>query len=133
MYFYQRMLKISWTHLVSNKEVLRRAETKCTLLMIIRKRQLRFSGAQYEEEWVGRIDLDRECRCKEKWGRQREKYLKNLSRWVAKELPRRGKDKVKELNLVRNAKTEVCGNPCLPVSLTDMAPRERETVSNMTK
>ena len=30
MWFYQRMLKISWTHLMSNEEVLRRAETKQT-------------------------------------------------------------------------------------------------------
>ena len=57
--------KISWTHLMSNEEVLRRAETKCTLLMIIRKRQLEFSWEHYEE-WVRRIDLDRKCRWKEK-------------------------------------------------------------------
>ena len=42
MCFYQRMLKISWIHLMSNEEVLR-AETKWALLMIIRKGQL--SGA----------------------------------------------------------------------------------------
>ena len=28
MWFYQRMLKISWTHIMSNEDVLRRAETK---------------------------------------------------------------------------------------------------------
>ena len=34
----------------------------------------------------------------------REKYLTNLSRWVTEQLPRREKDKVKEINLLRTAK-----------------------------
>ena len=38
MWFYSRILKISWTHLMSNEEVLKGAETKWTLLIIIRKR-----------------------------------------------------------------------------------------------
>ena len=37
-------------------------------------------------------------------GSQREKYLTNLSRWVAEQHPRREKDKVKEINLLRTAK-----------------------------
>ena len=37
-------------------------------------------------------------------GRQREKYLTDLSRWVVEQLPRREKAKVKEINLLRTAK-----------------------------
>ena len=37
-------------------------------------------------------------------GKQREKYLTNLSRWVTEQLPRREKDKVKGINLLRTAK-----------------------------
>ena len=32
-------------------------------------------------------------------GEDREKYLTNISRWVAEQLPRREKDKVKEIYL----------------------------------
>ena len=34
----------------------------------------------------------------------REKYLMNLSSWVTEQLPKREKDKVKEINLLRTAK-----------------------------
>ena len=36
--------------------------------------------------------------------RQREKYLTNLSRWIKEQLPRKEKDKAKEINLLRTAR-----------------------------
>ena len=41
---------------------------------------------------------------KRKRGGQREKYLTNLSRVIAEQLPRREKDEAKEINLLRPAK-----------------------------
>ena len=58
---------------------------------------------------------------KRRKGRQREKYLTKLSRWVTKQLTRREKDKVKEINLLRTAKRQKYVE-----TLRDKAPRERE-------
>ena len=44
MWFYRRMMKISWTNRVSNEMVLQRAGTERELLKMIRKRQLRYLG-----------------------------------------------------------------------------------------
>ena len=44
MWFYRRMLKISWTDRVRNDEVLHRAGTKREIITAIRQRQLRFLG-----------------------------------------------------------------------------------------
>ena len=61
MWFYQRKLKISWTHLMSNEEVLRRVET--------RNRHYWWSWKQgslsFWDTLCGRMDPDRDCRWKE--------------------------------------------------------------------
>ena len=44
MWFYRRMLKISWTERVTNETVLQRARTKREIMKMIRQRQLRFLG-----------------------------------------------------------------------------------------
>ena len=89
---------------MSNEEVLRKAETKQTLLMIITKRQLEFLGNIMRKNGLEELILIGSVDGKKNRGRQREKYLTNLSRWVAEQLPRREKDKVKEINLLRTAK-----------------------------
>ena len=97
IWFYWRMLKISWTHLMSNEEVLRRAETKWILLVIIWKRQLEVLGHIMRKNGLEELILAGSVDGKEKQGkteREREKYLTNISRWVAEQLPRREKDKV---------------------------------------
>ena len=98
------MVKISWTHLMSNEEDLRRAETKWTLLMIIRKRQLKFLGHIMRKNGLEELILTGSVDGKRSRGRQREKYFTNLNRWVTGQLPKREKGKVKEINLLRTAK-----------------------------
>ena len=66
LWFYQGMLNILWTHLMSNEEVLRRAETKWTLLMIIRKRKLEFYWHIMRKNGLEELILDREHRWKDK-------------------------------------------------------------------
>ena len=44
MFFFRRMLKISWTGRVRNAEVSYRVGTKREIIKIIRQRQLRFLG-----------------------------------------------------------------------------------------
>ena len=43
-WFWRRILKISWTHKVSNKDVLIRAKSQRTLMETSRKKQLEFLG-----------------------------------------------------------------------------------------
>ena len=89
---------------MSNEEVLRRVETNATLLMIIRKRQLEFLGHIMRKNGLEELILTGNVDGKRSRGRQIEKYLTNLSRWVAEQLPRREKDKVKETNLLKAVK-----------------------------
>ena len=78
---------------MSNEEVLR-AETKETLLMIIRNRQLEFLGNIIRKNGLKELILTGSVDGKRSRGRQREKYLTNLSRWVTEQLQRRKNDKV---------------------------------------
>jgi len=55
MWFLQRILRISWTEKVINKEVLRRADVTKKLVQTIRKRRLSFLGHVYRK-----ADLERE-------------------------------------------------------------------------
>ena len=98
------MLKISWTVLMSNEEVLRRAETKQTLLIIIRKKQLGFLWHTLRKNGLEELIPTGSVDGKRSRGGQREKYLTNLSKWMAQQLPRREKDKVKQINLLRTSK-----------------------------
>ena len=64
--------------------------------MIIRKRQLEILGHIMMKNGLEELILT--------GSRWKEKYFRNLSRWVAEQLSRRDKDKVKEINLLRAAK-----------------------------
>ena len=57
--------------------------------MIIRKRQLEFLGHIMRKNGLEELILTGSVDGKRSRGRQREKYLTNLSRWVAEQLPRR--------------------------------------------
>ena len=65
IWFYRRMLKISWTDRVRNDEILHRADTKREIMTAIRRRQLRFLGhvlklKQLEESKVEEVEEDRD-------------------------------------------------------------------------
>ena len=72
--------------------------------MIIRKRKLEFLGHIMRQNGLEELILTGNVDGKRSRGRQREKYLTNLSGWVAEQLQRREKDKVKEISLLRTAK-----------------------------
>ena len=44
MWFYRRMLKVSWTQRITNEEILNRVLYPVRLLDVIRGRQLKFLG-----------------------------------------------------------------------------------------
>ena len=75
------------------------------------------SGTHYEKEWVEELILTRSEDGKRSMGRQREKYLTNLSRWVAEQLPMIKKDEVKKINLLRTAKDRSIWKPMIAHAL----------------
>ena len=83
MWFWRRMLRISWIDRVTNEEVLRRAGVERELLKFVRRRQLRFLGHVLRAEelendcLLGRVEGSRAR------GRQRITYMKSLLEYIA--------------------------------------------------
>ena len=113
MWFCWRMLKTSWAHWMSNELVLRRAETKWTLLMIIRKRHIEFLSHIMRKNGLEELILTGSVDGKRSRGKQREKCITNLSKWVAKQLPRRekGNKSVKSCKGQKYVEIYDCTNP----------------------
>ena len=80
MWFYCRLLRISWTSRISNEEVLERAGIKRELLELICKRQHSFLGHIYRKGLLKSIVLMVKLKGKE----QERTFLESLSekiRW----------------------------------------------------
>ena len=75
MWFYRRMLKVSWTKRVTNTEILRRVGNPDRLLDVIRSRQLKFLGHVLRADGVEKLSLTGKIEGKRDRGRQRTKYL----------------------------------------------------------
>ena len=82
MWFYRRMLRISWIDRVTNEEVLRRIGAKRSLLHKIRKRQLEFLGHAMRKEGLEEQILTGMIEGKRSRGRQRLKYIECLGKWM---------------------------------------------------
>ena len=82
MWFYRRMLRISWTQHVSNYEVLRRMQTRRRLMLDIRKRQLKFLGHIMRKEGLENLILTGLIEGGRDRGEQRATYLTGLSEWM---------------------------------------------------
>ena len=78
MWFWRRILKISWTHKVSNKDVLIRAKTQRTLMETIRKKQLEFLGHLCRKKGLEHQLLTGKIEGKRDRGRQRTTYMDSL-------------------------------------------------------
>jgi hypothetical protein len=75
MWFYRRMLKVSWTKRVTNAEILRRVGAPDRLLDAIRSCKLKFLGHVLRSDGVEKLALTGKIEGKEDRGRQRIKYL----------------------------------------------------------
>ena len=80
MWFYRRMLRISWTEHVTNEEVLTRAGTKRELMMTIRQRQLRFLGHVMRKDELENVVLTGKIEGTRNRGRKRLTYISSLSK-----------------------------------------------------
>ena len=78
MWFYRRMLRISWTNRITNEEVLRRIGMQRTLVKEIRKRQLNFLGHILRKEKIEHLCLTGKIEGRRARGRQRKKYLDSI-------------------------------------------------------
>src|SRR3984893_6262918 len=82
IWFYRRILRISYTRHITNKEVLNRMATTRHIINTVRNRQRSFFGHVMRNKEIesiiksGRIEGKR---CK---GRQRITYTKSLSEWI---------------------------------------------------
>ena len=78
MWFYRRMLRISWTDRITNEEVLRRIGMQRTLVKEIRKRQMNFLGHILRKEKIEHLCLTGKIEGRRARGRQRKKYLDSI-------------------------------------------------------
>ena len=78
MWFYRRMLRVSWRDRVTNEEVLRRVGQQRTLLAELRKRQMNFLGHVLRNEKVEHLCLTGMIEGRRARGRQRVKYLDTI-------------------------------------------------------
>ena len=82
MWFLRRIMRISWTELISNKEVLERAGMERSLLKNIRKRQLEFLGHVMRKGGLERLAVAGKIKGKRSRGRPCIGFIKSLSSWM---------------------------------------------------
>lgn len=81
MWFFRRMLRISWTDHVTNQEILQRVGRKKTLMMTLR-RQLKFLGHVMRKEGMENLTLTGRIEGMRSRGRQRLTLMGSLSGWL---------------------------------------------------
>ena len=78
MWFYRRMMRISWRDRITNEEVLARFGTRRALVGEIRRRQMNFVGHIIRSEKLEHLCLTGRVEGRRARGRQRVKYLDSL-------------------------------------------------------
>jgi hypothetical protein len=104
MWFYRRMLRISWTEHATNEEVLTRANAKRGLMNIIRERQLKFLGHVMRKEGLENLILTGHIEGKKSRGRQRLMFLQSLNNWMVEQVAEREKKNVSIQGMIRTTK-----------------------------
>lgn len=82
MWFFRRMLKISWKEKRTNESVLKNAGTSRTLMKTIRKRQMQFLGHLNRHKGLEHLALTGKIDGKRGPGRKRLIYLESMNRWM---------------------------------------------------
>ena len=78
MWCYHKMIRISWLKKISNERVLDMVGIERSLLVAIRKRQLKFVGHVVRNEGLEKLVLEGKINGKRQQGRQLLKYLEGL-------------------------------------------------------
>ena len=84
LWAYRRMLKISWTEKVTNKEVLSRMKMKKRLFTIIQIRKLKYFGHINRHSSMQTTLLNGRVNGKRGRGRPRTSWTSNIKEWTGK-------------------------------------------------
>jgi hypothetical protein len=79
MWFYRRILRISYTKHITNEEVLNRMATTRNLIITVRRRQMSFFGHVMRNKEIENFSISGKIEGKRCRGRQRITYTKSLS------------------------------------------------------
>ena len=82
MWFYRRMLRVSWVERKRNEEILEMANRKRSLITKIIKRQMEFLGHIIRHPGLEVLALTGKMNGKRTRGRQRITYLKGIRTWT---------------------------------------------------
>ncbi|GFS15491.1 eukaryotic translation initiation factor 3 subunit F [Elysia marginata] len=82
MWFVRRIFRISWTEKKTNEEVLRLTNTDRSLLRLLRKRQMEFSGHINRHDGLEKLMLHGKVEGRRARGRQRQTFMDSLSRFI---------------------------------------------------
>ena len=82
MWFYRRMLRISWKEKRTNESILEETNQERSLINTIRKRQLKFLGHICRHKGLEFLSLTGKIEGTRSRGRQRIKFLDSLSSFV---------------------------------------------------
>src|SRR5437870_3228346 len=94
MWFYRRILRISYTKHITNEEVLSRMATTRNLIITVRGRQMRFFGHVVRNKEIESFSRGCKIEGKRCRGRQRIINTKSLSEWM----------KIEETEMIRASK-----------------------------
>ena len=101
MWFYRRMLRISYMDRVNNEEVLRRVGMERELLHIIKQRQLKFLGHVIRKGALEDLSLTGKFKGKRRRGRRRKRFLDNFNIGNAEYLWKSARDRQMWQEVVR--------------------------------
>ena len=82
MWFYRRILRISYTRHITNDEVLNRIGTTRNLINTVRNRQMSFLGHVMRNKVIENLSISGKIEGKRCRGKQRITYAKSLSEWM---------------------------------------------------
>jgi len=107
MWFYRRMLKISWEERVTNEEVLAKANAKRTIMRTIKSRKIRFLGHVMRRNGPENLAITGKIKGKRARGRQRMTFINNIKEWTntsnANDVLHAAYDRERWKNMVVNA------------------------------
>ena len=109
MWFYKRMLKISWTDKVTNAEVLQKLNIQRELIPTIIKRKCQYFGhviRNTNKYTLLTIILQGKIAGKKKPGRQKTTWLQNIKNWTntnTEQLLRTARNREQYKTLIANA------------------------------
>ena len=107
IWFFKRMLNISWMDRMTNEAILRKANTRRALMTMITTRQLRFLGHVNRKETIEYLAMTGKIEGKRARGRQRMTLMSNVIRrmggtWTACEVLQASKERRNWTDIIAN-------------------------------